>query len=222
MFLRRQHEDGEDEHGGEEHLDEEAAHDGGGAQRRADLHRGGEERGHDAGGGDAREDFGEEDERAADPADGADEAHAEGYLGGGGGLEGGMGSVWWELRTAGLKRPPEMRKKTQMLAASEKPKPRAMKSKSDVFGVSDVELLAAAVFATCAAERAKKRNMNVPTNSPSMAMKWFLARCGIQLVPGSRGPRLSSSVTVGFLCHPGITMYCSEGWLMFMIVNQEV
>lgn len=120
-----------------------------------------------------------------------------------------------------------MRKKTQMLAASENPKPKAMKSRSDVFGVLVVELLATVVFATCAAERAKNRNENVPTNSPSMAMKWFLTLVGIQLVQGSRRTGspwfwFSTSRGVAFFRHPGITMYCSAGWLMFIVVKLNV
>jgi hypothetical protein len=79
-------------------------------------------------------------------------------------------------RTAGLKRPPLILKKTQTLTIREKPKTRAMySSTSGLNPVSDpvVELceFLPPTLATCVPANAKNRNMVVPTNSPMAATK---------------------------------------------------
>lgn len=76
--------------------------------------------------------------------------------------------------TAGLKRPPEMRKKTQALTAREKPKDRLMyRSWAGLEACAMVMDVCGAVwvFATCVPEKAKKRKRKVPMNSPHMATK---------------------------------------------------
>ena len=100
------------------------------------------------------------------------------------------------ILTAGLKRPPLIRKNTQALTAKENPKARAMKASAEVFGVCEMPplppfavLLAAfevAAFATCVAEKAKKRKRKVPQNSPAMAMKWLRTLFGSHSKPGIR------------------------------------
>lgn len=81
--------------------------------------------------------------------------------------------------TAGLNNPPVMRKKTQAFTASEKPKARAMKSKLDVFGASEAVIAPGATkLATCVAEKAKNKNMKVPTNSPIPATSSFRTAFG--------------------------------------------
>ena len=76
--------------------------------------------------------------------------------------------------TAGLNRPPVILKKTQALTASENPKDREIYNKAEVFGACVIEpsvlLLFVAALATWVPLKAKKRNRNVPTNSPIMAM----------------------------------------------------
>lgn len=67
--------------------------------------------------------------------------------------------------TAGLKRPPLMRKKTQALTARLKPNASAMYSR--VLGDGEVSPAAEeASLATWVPANAKKRKRNVPTNSP--------------------------------------------------------
>jgi hypothetical protein len=44
----------------------------------------------------------------------------------------------------------------------------------------------APMLATCVPAKAKKRNMVVPTNSPTKATKWFFADEFIHMVHGSR------------------------------------
>lgn len=80
--------------------------------------------------------------------------------------------------TAGLNKPPLMRKKIQTLTMREKAKTRAMywstageKPVSAPVVVFDSELSLEPMFATWVPENAKKRNMVVPTNSPMKATK---------------------------------------------------
>lgn len=79
VLLARQHEDGDDELGGEEDLDEEALGDGGAA-----AERGGDAEGargqavDDGGGGDAAEQLGGDHEQEADPVGGARRHHGDG------------------------------------------------------------------------------------------------------------------------------------------------
>lgn len=79
------------------------------------------------------------------------------------------------VHTAGLKRPPVMRKKTHAFTASEKPKARLMYSKAEVLGACVKDPLVPPVLevealATWVAAKAKKRNKKVPVNSPIMAI----------------------------------------------------
>lgn len=95
-----------------------------------------------------------------------------------------------------------------------------------MFGASEGEALPVVVFATCVAEKAKKRNIKVPTNSPIIAIKWFLTLFGIQLIPRSRRSRALeacfSTSRIAFFFHlPGITIYLSDGGLMFMVADGE-
>lgn len=81
--------------------------------------------------------------------------------------------------TAGLKRPPETRKKIQALTAKLKPKARAMYSKLEVLTDAAVVPCSPSVvapvtevvgtFATLVAPRAMRRKSVVPTYSPSIA-----------------------------------------------------
>lgn len=78
--------------------------------------------------------------------------------------------------TAGLKRPPDMRKKIQTLTMRENPKTREMYCRTGgekpvSAPVVVLEDPADLIFATCVPEKAKKRNMVVPTNSPTKATK---------------------------------------------------
>jgi len=94
-----------------------------------------------------------------------------------------LGDVMSRL-TAGLKRPPLIRKKAHALTAREKPNAREMYIKFDELGYCESELFSvagAAALATCVAANAMNRNMKVPTNSPRKAMSSFLTMLGIQL-----------------------------------------
>lgn len=77
--------------------------------------------------------------------------------------------------TAGLKRPPEMRKKIQTLTMSEKPKHTEMYIRT--MGLKPLEalvvevLLPAPMLATWVPAKAKKRKRVVPTNSAIVATK---------------------------------------------------
>jgi hypothetical protein len=71
--------------------------------------------------------------------------------------------------TAGLKRPPLMRKKTQALTARLKPKASEMYKSSPIVGMAPKPQSLQPWSATLAAAKAKKRNMKVPRNSP---MNW--------------------------------------------------
>ena len=66
--------------------------------------------------------------------------------------------------TAGLKRPPVTRKNAQTLTVKEKPKERAEYIRFEVFGYDPGGGIG--VFDTCVPANEKKRNKNVPTNSP--------------------------------------------------------
>lgn len=99
--------------------------------------------------------------------------------------------------TAGLKRPPETRKKTQTLTVKEKP------NASEMYINDDMSMLlfeaARRLLAVCVAAKAKKRNRNVPMNSPKNEMsRWrvlFGSHPSARLSPG----RFGSSVYVGFI-----------------------
>ena len=80
--------------------------------------------------------------------------------------------------TAGLKRPPEIRKKIQTLTIRENAKTRAMYCSTGAENpvsapvvVFELLLLEEPMLATCVPEKAKKRNIVVPTNSPMKETK---------------------------------------------------
>ena len=107
--------------------------------------------------------------------------------------------------TAGLNKPPEMRKKIHTFTI--KLNPNTILIYSSTVGLNPVAspvvvllwLLAfEPMLATCVPANAKKRNMVVPTNSPMKATKWFFAFELIHIVHGRRmtsvvlgGPRRS-------------------------------
>lgn len=99
MLLGREHEDGKDELGGEEHLDEEALRYGGAAaEGGADGEGAGEKGGDDGGGGDAAEELGRAEEEGARGGEGRGEVEGECYLvclGEYGGWKGGGFGVRW-------------------------------------------------------------------------------------------------------------------------------
>jgi hypothetical protein len=109
--------------------------------------------------------------------------------------------------TAGLKRPPLMRKKTQTLTASEKPKAREMYRSEPI----SMGLLARRLLATCVAAKAKNKKRKVPTNSPAKEMKKWRTLFGNHAKPDRRGSpgRFGSSVYLDFM--PGKTMKLSDG-----------
>lgn len=79
VLLNSHHEDGQDEDGGGEHLDEEAAGDAGvGTQRGAGLELSGEESGQHPRGGHSAQELGDEDDDGTDGANGADQDQAQG------------------------------------------------------------------------------------------------------------------------------------------------
>jgi hypothetical protein len=101
--------------------------------------------------------------------------------------------------TAGLNKPPEIRKKTHTLTIKLKLKTSAMYKRT--LGENPVaspvvvfEPSLEPMLATCVPEKAKKRNMVVPTNSPTKATKWFFAFEPIQII---QGRRMTSSVDGG-------------------------
>lgn len=102
--------------------------------------------------------------------------------------------------TAGLNRPPDIRKNTQTLTMRLKLNTRAMykrtlgeKPVASPVVVLDSEL-PAPMLATWVPAKAKNRNMVVPTNSPTKATKWFFALEPIHI---NHGRRITSSVTGG-------------------------
>jgi hypothetical protein len=72
--------------------------------------------------------------------------------------------------TAGLKRPPLMRKKTQALTARLNPNASEIYKSSEILGGRPEPHVLQSWRATLAAAKAKKRNMKVPRNSP---MNWI-------------------------------------------------
>jgi hypothetical protein len=83
-----------------------------------------------------------------------------------------------EVLTAGLKSPPLILKNIQAFTPNENPKTRAMYRSADGFGFGWEPGGGGGVLATWAAENAKNRKRNVPTNSPVMATKWLRALFG--------------------------------------------
>jgi hypothetical protein len=75
--------------------------------------------------------------------------------------------------TAGLKRPPLMRKKTQALTARLNPNASEMYRSSAMVGDAPNAHSLQPWRATLAAAKAKKRNMKVPRNSP---MNWIIGQ----------------------------------------------
>jgi hypothetical protein len=91
--------------------------------------------------------------------------------------------------TAGLKRPPLIRKNTHALTAREKPKERAMYwSCCGLAPVSSTVRPAddRIILAVWQPDSAKNRNRTVPTYSPHMAMKWLRIPSGILCEKGRR------------------------------------
>jgi hypothetical protein len=91
--------------------------------------------------------------------------------------------------TAGLNRPPLIRKNTHALTAREKPNERAMYwSCCGLAPVSSTVKPAddRIIFAVWQPESAKKRKRTVPTYSPHMAMKWLRMPSGILCEKGRR------------------------------------
>ena len=91
--------------------------------------------------------------------------------------------------TAGLNSPPEIRKKTHALTASEKPNDNAMYCSccgllpvcATVIPDDDGMLLA-----TCVPPSAKYRKSTVPTYSPTAATKWLRTTSGMRWANGMR------------------------------------
>jgi hypothetical protein len=76
-----------------------------------------------------------------------------------------------------------MRKKIHTLTHRLKPKASEIYSRLLALGKA-CAVWAAIMLATWVAANAKKRNRNVPTNSPVKAMKWLRAVNGIHDMPG--------------------------------------
>lgn len=104
--------------------------------------------------------------------------------------------------TAGLNKPPLMRKKIHTFTIKLNPNTTEIYSKTVgenpvaspvvVFSSDDAF---DPMLATCVPANAKKRNIVVPTNSPTNATKWFLALEFIHMVHGRR----MTSVVLGGL-----------------------
>jgi hypothetical protein len=92
--------------------------------------------------------------------------------------------------TAGLNRPPDMRKKIQTLTIKLKPKETEIYSitiglnPAVAFVVVSTGVLEWA-FATCVPAKAKNKNRVVPTHSPIAATNMFLTSLFIHIVQGS-------------------------------------
>lgn len=82
--------------------------------------------------------------------------------------------------TAGLNKPPLMRKKTHALTASDMPNTKAMYMILLGLALKSTALApsAGAVFTTLVPPNANRRNMKVPTNSPTHATIWPLTLFG--------------------------------------------
>jgi hypothetical protein len=74
------------------------------------------------------------------------------------------------MLTAGLKRPPLIRKKTQTLTAREDPNAKDMKTRFIVLGILSLTGIADTIWS---AVKPMKRKVNVPQNSPAKAMISF-------------------------------------------------
>ena len=120
------------------------------------------------------------------------------------------------VHTAGLNKPPLMRKKTQTVTAKEKPNANEMYNKDP----TSMDRVPRRLFATCVAAKAKKRKRKVPTNSPRKEMKRWRALLGSHAKPARRDSpgRSGSSVYLGFM--PGKTMELSEGRWWFMSATE--
>lgn len=80
-LLGRQHQDGDEQFGGQEHLDEQALRGRGAVvEHRLDDKRAGEEGGDDGGGDDAGDHLRDEEEEASDPGERAADAHSQSHL----------------------------------------------------------------------------------------------------------------------------------------------
>jgi hypothetical protein len=98
--------------------------------------------------------------------------------------------------TAGLNKPPLIRKNTHAFTASEKPKHSAMycsccgllPASATVAPPDDGMLLA-----TCVPDKAKYKKSTVPTNSPHMAIKWLRMLSGTRCMKGRRSSESVSS-----------------------------
>ncbi|CRJ80298.1 hypothetical protein BN1708_000209 [Verticillium longisporum] len=119
--------------------------------------------------------------------------------------------------TAGLNRPPLMRKKIHTLTMREKPNATEMYMSTPTSKpvVSPVVVLLSLppesvtldrMLATSVPAKAKKRNMVVPTNSPIEATKWFLTSLFIHCVQGrritsARSSRERAFVSFVYICY---------------------
>jgi hypothetical protein len=100
------------------------------------------------------------------------------------------------MLTAGLKRPPLIRKKTQTLTAREDPNAKDMKRKFIVFGIlSFTEIADTAIWS---AVKPMKRKENVPQNSPTKAMISFRTQFGTKDNRSSPSTGCSSQLAVFF------------------------
>lgn len=90
--------------------------------------------------------------------------------------------------TAGLKRPPLIRKNTHAFTASDIPKHREIYSSLAGFAdrASAFAPVAGAVLTTLVPPKAKRRKRKVPTNSPAQATRWPLMAVGKLLRIGIR------------------------------------
>ena len=126
--------------------------------------------------------------------------------------------------------PPEIRKNTQTFTIKLNPKARLIYSNTGAFGAcaspvapGEAALLfvtaAAAELATCVPAKAKKRKRNVPTNSPTMAIKWLRTLFGKYPTSG-RWASFLFSVGVSRRFMKGRVMKREEGLSMFMVAER--
>ena len=99
------------------------------------------------------------------------------------------------MLTAGLKRPPLIRKKIQTLTAREDPKAEDMKRRFIVYGPLPFTGIADAIWI---AVKPMKRKVNVPQNSPTKAMISFRTQFGTKDNRSSRSSGFSSLLDVFF------------------------